>query len=255
VAANAGNARTGHITIGGRSFTVNQYAAASVTISPVTRDFSADGGSGTISVTANTTWAATTTTSWIHIVPPSSGSGNAVVSYTVDTNPSSANRSGTITLGGNTFAVQQLGTTPSLVVSPLAFDFAPAGGNGTITVTANTSWTASTPAFWVNLSSSGTNGSGDGTIYFNVSPNPGSTSRSTVITIGGTTVLVNQLGVSPKVTISPASSTFSAQPDSGTITITANTSWSAAANQAWIHLLAPASGSGNGVCDRSVTQS
>jgi hypothetical protein len=58
---------------------------------------------------AGCSWTATTSEAWI-TVTSGSGSGDGKVSYSVATNPSSASRSGTITVGGETFAVTQAGS-------------------------------------------------------------------------------------------------------------------------------------------------
>ena len=52
VAANAGLARTGTITVGGQAFTVNQAAGCSYSLSPTSASFAAAGGSGTTTLSA-----------------------------------------------------------------------------------------------------------------------------------------------------------------------------------------------------------
>ena len=76
-------------------------------------NFSAAGGSCNVGVTASNgcTWTGSTTNSWITI-NSDSGSGTGTVSYSVAANTSATNRSGTITVAGQTFTVNQLGATP-----------------------------------------------------------------------------------------------------------------------------------------------
>ncbi len=77
-------------------------------------NFSAAGGSCNVGVTASygCTWTGSTTNSWITVTAGSSGSGTGTVSYSVAANTSATNRSGTITVAGQTFTVNQLGATP-----------------------------------------------------------------------------------------------------------------------------------------------
>src|SRR5262249_29984307 len=73
--------------------------------------------SNSVGVTAGTgcNWTAITTTSWITINSGSSGSGNGSVGYSVTANPSSSQRSGSITIAGQTFSVTQSGAAPSTI--------------------------------------------------------------------------------------------------------------------------------------------
>jgi len=77
-------------------------------------NFSAAGGSCNVGVTASNgcAWTASTTNSWITITSGSSGTGNSTVAYTVATNTSATSRSGTMTIGTQTFTIDQAGTTP-----------------------------------------------------------------------------------------------------------------------------------------------
>jgi hypothetical protein len=73
---------------------------------------SAAGGSGSFQVFAEErcAWGAASSVSWITITSNSSGIGSGTVSYTVDANPNTAGRKGTITVAGQTFSVKQKGS-------------------------------------------------------------------------------------------------------------------------------------------------
>jgi len=77
--------------------------------------FSAAGGSGSISVSTSydCNWTATSNDSFITITSDTNGTGNGTVSYTVAAN-SGAARTGTMTIAGQTFAVDQAGATLAL---------------------------------------------------------------------------------------------------------------------------------------------
>ena len=78
-----------------------------------TADVSDEGGSGSVTVTANGTscpWTATSNDSFIAITAGANRTGNGTVSYTVTAN-SGAARTGTMTIAGQAFAVYQAGAT------------------------------------------------------------------------------------------------------------------------------------------------
>ncbi|MBU1744006.1 MAG: hypothetical protein KJ649_03795, partial [Proteobacteria bacterium] len=79
---------------------------ATLALSAAGQTFTA-AGTGSVNVVApdGVAWQAVSNASWIHITG-SSGTGNGVVSYTVDANTGDA-RTGTITIGGQTFTVSQ----------------------------------------------------------------------------------------------------------------------------------------------------
>ena len=78
------------------------------TIAPTSASVPASGGSGSVSVTtqAGCSWTASSNASWISITAGGSGSGNGSVSYAVAAN-SGAARTGTLTVAGQTFTVNQ----------------------------------------------------------------------------------------------------------------------------------------------------
>ena len=97
-----GQARTGSIIIAGQSVLLTQNVGCAFAFSSTGRSFGQPGGPGSvmISVTPSScSWSLGTAASWITLTSPSSGTGNANVTYSVVSNPSSA-RTGALTLGG-----------------------------------------------------------------------------------------------------------------------------------------------------------
>jgi hypothetical protein len=78
------------------------------TLSSSSASLPATAGSGSVGVTAGSScnWTASTATAWITITGGSSGTANGTVNYSVTANSGSA-RSGTITIAGKTFTVNQ----------------------------------------------------------------------------------------------------------------------------------------------------
>ncbi|MFY9310991.1 MAG: BACON domain-containing carbohydrate-binding protein [Bacteroidia bacterium] len=252
--------RVGTITIAGQVYTVTQNGTipCSYTISPTNLSFASSGGNGTITVTASggCNWTATTTDSWITITSGSSGSGNGTVTYTVAANSGTAQRTGSITIGGQTHTVAQSGVTScTFTISPLNQTFTSAAGNGTVTVTAanGCNWAATSNDSWITVTS-GSTGSGNGTVTYTITANSGA-QRVGTITIAGQVHSITQSGVSPcSYAITPSSLSFSASGGPGSVTVTAapGCNWTATSNDAWITITSGGTGSGNGSVNYTV---
>jgi hypothetical protein len=67
--------------------------------------FEADGGSGSVTLTAPGGWVAASNAGWITVTSGSSGSGNGTITYDVAANTDTSQRAGTITIVGATFTV------------------------------------------------------------------------------------------------------------------------------------------------------
>ncbi len=166
-AAAPGGPRSGALTIGGRTFTVNQGSGCSITIDPTSATVPAAGGSGTVGVAtaAGCAWSATSNAPWLSITSGASGSGNGSVQYSAAATSGGA-RSGTLTIGGQTFTVAQ-GSGCTFAIDPTSATVPAAGGTGSVALTsaAGCAWTATSNAPWLSITS-GASGSGNGTIQY-----------------------------------------------------------------------------------------
>jgi hypothetical protein len=120
VAANTtGAARTGTLTVAGRTVTINQAAnSCTYSVSPTSASVPSTGSNGSIAVTTGSScaWTATSTVSWITITSGASMSGLGSVDYTVSRNTAPASRTGTLTVAGRTVTITQAagtGTAPA----------------------------------------------------------------------------------------------------------------------------------------------
>jgi hypothetical protein len=183
-----------------------------LTVSPENQSFDAAGGTGTIavSVASGCSWTSASDTGWITITSGSSGNGYGTVYYSVGANSTTSSRTGTITIGGKTVVISQAagGKIPPepppipktectyYAVSPEFSHFTTSGGNGTISVTADSgcSWDAVSNADWVMLL--GSSGTGNGMVMYSVSPNSSFMPRSGTITVGDKTFTITQEAVS-----------------------------------------------------------
>lgn len=262
VSANPNTAiRAGTLTIGGQTFTVNQAAAAcTYSIAPTAAHYGDASGTGSIAVTAGTgcAWTAVSNAGWITIDSGTPGSGNGTVGYTVAANVTTTSRTGTITVAGSTFTVTQDGTTPCTYgITPSSTSYTSAGGIGSVAVTANAgcTWSASSAASWVTISTA--SGSGNGTVPYTVAANSSSTSRSGTLTIAGNPFTITQTGVACTYSITPTTATYTYVGGSGsvTVTVTSGCAWNSSSDSAWLTVTSGASGTGNGTFGYTVAAS
>ncbi|MGB3948649.1 MAG: BACON domain-containing carbohydrate-binding protein, partial [Bacteroidia bacterium] len=253
--------RVGTITIAGQVYTVTQSGTipCSYTISPTNLSYAATGGNGTVTVTTTSgcNWTASTNDSWITITSGSSGSGNGSVTYTVASNSGTSQRTGSITIGGQTHTVAQSGNTScTFTISPLNQTFTDQAATGSVTVTAASgcNWAATSNDSWITVTS-GSTGSGNGTVSYSVTANTSTSQRVGTITIAGQVHSITQSGTAPcAYTIAPASLNYNSSGGSGVVNVTAGTgcTWTSTSNDAWITITSGSSGSGNGSVNYTV---
>jgi hypothetical protein len=248
-------ARTGGIAANGQRAEIRQAAAeCRLELAEGSASFPQVGGSGTVQVRASSslcTWTASSDATWIGLRGGSEGKGSAAVPFDVDptTGPS---RTGTIAVAGHRFTVTQ---SPgcSFSVSPASYHAGPAGGPGSIAVTAGAGcpWNAASESDWITVTG-GSSGSGNGTVGFTVAPTSGP-SRTGRLIVAGETISVTQ-GQACTFTIAPQVQNVPAGGGTGSVAVTAGQGceWNAASHAPWITITSGASGSGNGAVAFSV---
>jgi hypothetical protein len=202
VAANAGSARSGTLTIAGQTVTVNQTAPdCAYTLSTTSIYFGESGGTATVTVTAPSgcTWMAVSNASLITVTSGASGSGDGGVTIKVFPHVGAGPRTGTLTIAGQTVTVNQWAPCDNMVFPTVVA--VPIGG-GTFFVIVNAgescSWTATSYSSFITVTS-GASGQGTGKVTFTVAPNPGP-NRSGFIWVSpevSSGVAVNQDGTGP----------------------------------------------------------
>ena len=127
------------------------------------------------------------------------------------------------------------------------------GGTGILTIATERecSWTAAADVAWITLTGS-RNGFGPADIPFTVAANPNVASRRGAIIVNGQRAELTQAPapapVPCAVTLAPSAQTVAATAGTGSIAVTAaaNCGWNATSTAAWLTIVAPAAGSGNG---------
>jgi hypothetical protein len=260
VSANPGtSSRNGTITIGGETFTITQAGlACTFAIAPVSASVPADATTSTISVDtlAGCTWTASSSVSWITITSGASGSGDGTVTLSVAANPNLASRTGTVTVGGETFTVSQAGVTCTATIAPISASVGSAGAQGTVSVTLPSacSWTASSGTSWITITGGGT-GTGSGQVSYSVAANTSTSSRTGTLTIAGKTFSVSQAGITCSYTVSPTTASAPATAGTGSVNVTspAGCAWTASSTVSWMSITAGASSAGTGSASYSFT--
>ena len=134
----------------------------------------------------------------------------------------------------STYSDEVSKSTCAYAISPTSANFSASAGTGSVSVTtqAGCPWTASAGAAWMTITS-GSSGTGNGTVNYSISSNTGS-SRTSVSTIAGRTFTVTQSGATTYTitatagtggSISPSGSISVAQGGSQTFSIAANTGY------------------------------
>ena len=131
---------------------------------------------GSFSVAANNgcAWTASSSAPWLTITSAPSGSGGGSVAYSVAANPTTAERSATISAGTGTFSVTQVAAACTYTLSSTSLSVASAASTGNISVTsvAGCAWTAVSTDSWITVTG-GATGSGNGTVTLSIAANTG----------------------------------------------------------------------------------
>ena len=240
-----GASRSGTISIGTATFTVNQSAACVVALSPTSQIFPPSGGTGSISVTtslSNCERPATTSVSWITITSGANATGSGQVNYSVAANNTNAPRTGTITIGGQAFTVTQQAAVCSITINPVSANMSTAGGSGRIDIVSSCTWSASVDVPWV-LFTTATTGTGNGFVQFSVARNENAESRVATISLGDRVFTVYQAGTGQqpecRITLTPGSANLEAAGGSGQFQVAVSSeclTWRATSGAGWLNI-------------------
>jgi hypothetical protein len=253
VAANSGEIRTATLTVGGQTFTMTQAAApCTYSISPASGAAPATPSNGSFALTANLAscpWSVTSSAPWLTVSSATTGNGSATIAYSVAAN-SGEIRTATLTVAGQTFTLTQSAASCTFTFTPSSRSIASSATAGTVALATNLascSWSVTSSAAWLTVSSA-KNGSGNATISWNAAANSGEI-RTATLTAGGQTFTVTQDAAPCTYSISPASGAAPYTSSNGSFALTANLAscpWSVSSSASWLSVMSPPAGSGNG---------
>ena len=282
VAANGGGSRNGTVTIGGLTVGVTQTAlgappappapappapppgppspnppapappvpppSCSVALSPANTTAVASGErvAATVSAPGGCPWTAKSNVAWLTVVEGETGTGNVTVRVAVGANASGAPRTGTVTIGGQTFTVRQEALTCTFSITPTYYNAGRGPDDIRVDVSAENAcaWTATSPVPWAMIAE-GQKASGNGSVRVVVRANSGP-ARSATLTIAGQAFELTQNGC--PTSIKPDYYNAGRGPDTITIDVTAEDgcTWTATSPVSWVTVLEGQNGSGNG---------
>lgn len=235
-------ARTGTIQVGTAVFTINQAAAAcnaTLTLQGGTA-LGADGSTRQLQVTTTCEWTATPTVSWI-TATPSTGRGNGTLLLTVAPNNTTSPRSGAVSLLGQTVTLTQAAGTCTFALSPTQQTVPAVGGAFSAGLVTACAWTATSNASWLTLNSP-TSGTGASSVSYTVADNTSSAdARTAILTVGSSTLTVQQAGGACNVQLNPPSAQVAAAGGTGSFAVTTPCTFTARSNVAWITTVTSAS--------------
>jgi len=241
----------------------------------------ADGGTGTISVTAQPecAWTVSTQASWLSQFSPASGQGNGTVAFRAEPNPAPSTREAEIVVNDSQLRVMQEAAPCRFSLAPETQSVAASASNVSVSISVlnGCAWTARSNAEWLTITSRA-DGNGSGTLTFRVAANGGGP-RTGTLTIGDRTHTVSQQQAgenpptpapappapapppappapppppAPTCTYEISTASLDVAATGGAInpvavTAPAGCNWTAAVNNAsWITITSGTSGSGNG---------
>jgi carboxypeptidase T len=171
-----------------------------LTVFPTSAGYDIAGGAGIINLNtpAGCPWSASTNDDWIKIVSANSGTGSATVSYTVRNNPNDRPRAGSVNLSGQTYTINQAGSSQSgcrFLIWPTSVTVGVNGGVATVNIATSPEclWTATSTANWITVTSS-PSGFDAGTVSLQVAANTTLASRIATVLVGGKSFVVKQKG-------------------------------------------------------------
>lgn len=247
--------RSATVTIAGQTFTVDQAASAACVyfVTPSSLFAAAAGltGSMSVSTTAGCDWSAAGMPSWVTL-SQESGSGAELLTYTVEPNTGPL-RTATFQVAGQSvkFTQATVGTTAGCAtLSPDSISAGGVGSSSSVTITASDScsWSVVSTASWLTVTSP-TEGTGSGTVAFNIASNPWSFTRTGSLFIGGRALTVTQTPVTGcTYSVAPTTRTSPAAGETFAVAVTTGTgcTWTSSASTLWLRVSAGATGTGSG---------
>ncbi|MBL8211385.1 MAG: BACON domain-containing protein [Bryobacterales bacterium] len=262
VAANSGSQRTGVLEVNGAVFTVTQTnapATCTVSASPTQTSFPQAGGTATVNVTVTGTgcsWTGAPGVPWISFPSGAAGAGSGSFVFSVESNPSSQSRQGSITVKDQTITIQQSGggSTCQPTLTPGSATVGSGATNGVIEVGGSCNWVVDNSSSFVTIQS-GSQGTSPGTIRYSVASNPGISPRSGVISIGGRSFRLTQNATDCtfQIASAPGNAPAGASSQSITVRTVPGCSWNASTPADWITIVSGANGSADGKLVLSLT--
>ena len=161
-----------------------------VTISPTNITAETEGGTLSLSMTANKAWTAASNQTWCTLSKTTGQAGSETITINVAANPNETERTATITVKAGTAsatatvkqAKKEVEETDKVELDKTSFEVGADNGSVTLKITANKDWTAESSASWCKVSAtSGKAGTTELTVTYEANPNE--SERTATITV------------------------------------------------------------------------
>jgi uncharacterized protein (TIGR03437 family) len=232
---------------------------------------SPNGGSGGISVNTQSScsWGFSTDSAWITLSSANAVSGqvtgSGVLNYVIPATTLPTGQQGNIYINGPSpsidIPVTQGATVCAMTLQPAANTIGAAGGTSSFVVQTACSWTATSNAPWITVSTPPTgtaivptpsvSGTGTGSVPFTAAPNGCVNSQTGTITVTSQPAQLFTLtenGLPSNLTLSPTTLSAPQAGASGRFNVVtgAGCNWTSFSDVSWISITTPVSGTGNG---------
>ena len=254
VAANlSSTSRTGLISVAGQLFSVRQIGSTcTFRLSPTNRVHGYGASTGLVSIIASSNvcpWVVNNTNPWIQITSSTSGTGTGTVSYAIEANPSSLERTGRVIIANQVFTLAQRGAPCTFSISPGSRTHGHGASTGLVSLTTSEgcAWLVANTNGWISINSPANN-TNSGVVSYTVAANTNTTSRTGLVAIADQVLTLIQLGVPCTFSISPVSRTHGSGAATGMVSVTtaATCAWAVLNTNSWITLTSPGNGTGDG---------
>lgn len=173
----------------------------SYALTPASLTVDSLGTTSTVAVTTTSgcAWSATSAQSWVVITDGLSGTGNGTITFRVDPNATTANRSGQVRVSGVALTITQTASPCTYTLAPQNRSMPPSGGVISFIVNSLTgcSWTAVSNTSWLRLTGAAS-GNGTGAVPVTVDENTTGVPRNGSLTIARQWVHVLQPAAVPQ---------------------------------------------------------
>ena len=231
-----------------------------------TPNFTATGGQGAIVVQAERecAWTAAAQVTWVALVPPMAGQGDATLKYSVQANPSGLPRRGTVNIAGQTVEVGQEAAPCRFQLDRVRAQIASDATSLDVNVQGPTAcgWTAASEADWIAVTQ-GAQGSGPGRVTIRALANPGAARVGAVLIAGIRFELTQGMVGGPPpppppgcaYTLMPPSAQLDSTAADGTVSLSTSgeCAWTATSDQPWLSIVSATSGAGSAQISYRVT--
>ena len=230
-----------------------------VALGTSTLNLAAEGESVEVALTSNGEWTVSSCPEWL-AVSPTSGNGNATLTFTAPINDTEATRSCevSVTTKDNTASLtvtQEAVEKDYVTVSPTLIESEAEGGAFTLTVASNCNWRVSNSAEWISCEP--VSGNGNGTVTVTLLPIEGDIEfrEANIFFSGAGSELlpihvIQHAGVQIYLSLDPSTLIFDYDGGVQNVFVLSNGSWTVGSDADWFTL---GTTSGNGNADVEVT--